>query len=379
METYERLVRFAVDHDIVVVNDKEETEVTLKRGSDVTLKFIADEGHSLAQVTVNGEDVSGQVTDGSYTLKEVFADVTVKATFSVNSYKLIYLVDGEEYKSLDVDYGTAITPEESPEKEGYSFSGWSEIPETMPAHDVTVTGTFSINSYTLTYLLDGEEYKKMEVVYGSAITPEAAPAKEGYTFSGWSEIPATMPAHDVTVTGTMIPNLYQLVYLVDGLEYKTVDVPFGSAITPEPEPEKEGYTFSGWIGLPETMPARMVIVTGTFSINSYTLTYMIDEEVYKQVVYAYGATITPEPAPQGDYKSFEWVGVPETMPAHDVTVTAVYETGIDEVMIALAADGTSALPGVRIYAPNGKRLDKLQKGINIVVMKDGTTRKVVVK
>ena len=106
---------------------------------------------------------------------------------------------------------------------------------------------------------------------------------------------------------------------------------------------------------------------------------MIDEEVYKQVVYEYGASITPEPAPQGDYKSFEWIGVPKTMPAHDVTVTAVYETGIDEVMIALSADGTSALPGVRIYAPNGKRLDKLQKGVNIVVMPDGATRKVVVK
>ena len=127
------------------------------------------------------------------------------------------------------------------------------------------------------------------------------------------------------------------------------------------------------------MPTHDVTVTGTFSINSYTLIYLIDEKVYKQVVYAYGVSITPEPTPQGDYKSFEWVGVPETMPAHDVTVTAVYETGIDEVMMALNADGTSALPGVRIYAPNGKQLNRLQKGVNIVVMPDGATRKVVVK
>ncbi len=31
---------------------------------------------------------------------------------------------------------------------------------------------------------------------------------------------------------------------------------------------------------------------------------------------------------------------------------------------------------VRIYTPDGKRIDKLQKGINILVMPDGTTRKV---
>lgn len=100
---------------------------------------------------------------------------------------------------------------------------------------------------------------------------------------------------------------------------------------------------------------------------------MIGEEVYKQVVYEYGATITPEPQPEGDYVSFEWVGLPEKMPAHDVTVTAVYETGIAEIMM-MAQQGQ-----VRIYSPNGKKLNKLQKGLNIVVMQDVTTRKVVVK
>ena len=72
----------------------------------------------------------------------------------------------------------------------------------MPAHDVTVTGSFTINKYKLTYMVDDAEYKTYEVEFGATITPEPAPTKEGYTFSGWSEIPETMPAHDVTVTGT---------------------------------------------------------------------------------------------------------------------------------------------------------------------------------
>lgn len=33
----------------------------------------------------------------------------------------------------------------------------------------------------------GDEYKTAEVEYGAEITPEATPAKEGYTFSGWSD------------------------------------------------------------------------------------------------------------------------------------------------------------------------------------------------
>ena len=300
-------------------------------------------------------------------------DVTVTGTFTVNKYQLTYIVDGEEYKTYEVEYGATITPEPEPTKEGFVFSGWNGLPETMPAHVVIVTGTFSKAKYMLTYMVDGEVYKSQEMDYGAAITPEPAPTKEGHTFSGWSEIPATMPAHDVMVTGSFSVNKYILTYILDGKEYKTMEVEYGTAITPEPNPEKEGYTFSGWSEIPETMPAHIVIITGSFSINSYTLTYMIDEVVYKQVVYEYGAAITPEPQPEGDYVSFEWVGLPETMPAHDVTVTAVYETGIAEIMM-MAQQGQ-----LRIYSPNGKLLSKLQKGLNIVVMQDGTTKKVVVK
>ena len=74
----------------------------------------------------------------------------------------------------------------------------------MPAHDVTVTGTFSINKYKLTYLIDGEEYKSYEVEYGVTFTPEPDPTKDGYMFSGWSNIPETMPAEDITIKGSFI-------------------------------------------------------------------------------------------------------------------------------------------------------------------------------
>ena len=57
-------------------------------------------------------------------------------------YKLTYMVDGIEYKTCKMEPGATITPEAEPTKDTYKFSGWSEIPETMPTHDVVVTGTF---------------------------------------------------------------------------------------------------------------------------------------------------------------------------------------------------------------------------------------------
>ena len=128
-------------------------------------------------------------------------------------------VDGEEYKTASVTYGTAITPEAEPTKEGYTFSGWSEILNTMPAEDVTVTGSFTINQYLLTYILEGEEYKSYEIDFNTALTPEPVPTKKGMTFSGWGDVPETMPAHNVTLTGSYTWSKE----VVDGVVYQVAD------------------------------------------------------------------------------------------------------------------------------------------------------------
>lgn len=175
-----------------------------------------------------------------------------------------YIVDGEPYAVDSVKVSHAIILKEIPIRNGYTFSGWSEVPTTMPAHDVEVNGTFSINSYDLIYIVDGEEYKRVTLEFGAEIIPEEEPVKEGHTFSGWSEIPETMPAEDVIVTGSFSINSYDLVYLVDDEEYKRITLEFGSEIIPEEEPVKEGYTFSGWSEIPETMPSHDVEVTGSF-------------------------------------------------------------------------------------------------------------------
>ncbi|MCR4914517.1 MAG: hypothetical protein K6A96_02040 [Prevotella sp.] len=54
------------------------------------------------------------------------------------------MVDGETYKTYSLHYGDAIAAEPEPVKEGYAFSGWSEVPATMPARDVVVRGSFTL-------------------------------------------------------------------------------------------------------------------------------------------------------------------------------------------------------------------------------------------
>jgi fibronectin type 3 domain-containing protein len=130
-------------------------------------------------------------------------------------------VDGVYYQIISCDYGAKLTALEDPKQAGYSFSGWSPVPDTMPDSDVTITGSFSINSYYLIYKVDGAEYQRFQIQYGAPITALEAPAKEGYIFEGWSAVPSTMPAGDVEVLGTFTKKPRELQYIsVTSLPYK---------------------------------------------------------------------------------------------------------------------------------------------------------------
>ena len=129
----------------------------------------------------------------------------VTANFTIlppPTFTLTFLVDGEIFSSSQLSEGDPVDVPNVPEREGYTFSWQSEIPATMPAEDLEISGTYSVNSYNLTFLIDGEVFSSSLVPYGSEITPPDAPEKPGLTFTGWDYVPATMPAHDVEVTGS---------------------------------------------------------------------------------------------------------------------------------------------------------------------------------
>ncbi len=332
-------------------------------GSEVTLIAMAGEGYKFVKW-------SNEFTNNPYKFN-ITEDVELSAIFEACKYTITYVVDGETYKTIEVAFGAKITPEAAPEKEGYKFSGWNEIPETMPSKDVTVTGSFIANVYTVTYVVDGETYKTAELSFGAKITPEAAPEKEGYKFSGWSEMPETMPSKDVTVTGSFIANVYTITYVVDGETYKTAELSFGEKITPEAVPEKEGYKFSGWSEIPETMPSKDITVTGTFAANVYTITYVVDGATYKTAELSFGEKITPEAVPEKEgYKFSGWSEMPETMPAKDITVTGTFEIiiAINEIISSDKKVDVYNKNGIRIYKQVYVKevLQRLPKGIYFI-------------
>ena len=131
-------------------------------------------------------------------------NITITAQWKINQYTIKFdTAGGSEIAPITQDYGTAITAPANPTREGYTFMGWDkQIPATMPAENVTITAQWEINQYTITFnTAGGSTVAPITQDFGTAITAPANPTKVGYTFTGWDkEIPATIPAENITIT-----------------------------------------------------------------------------------------------------------------------------------------------------------------------------------
>lgn len=202
-----------------VINDK--TNIPNPTGTPVTVTYDYGErgGIYAKQIVQAGEkaiepDVPSRqgyqftdwyLDDTKYDFNTaVTGNMTLTAKWTANSYTIAFDTDGgSKIDPITQDYGTAITAPAAPTKTGYTFMGWEpEIPATMPAEDMTITAKWSINQYTVTFDTDGgSAVAPITQDYGTDITAPADPTREGYTFVGWDKaIPATMPAENMTIT-----------------------------------------------------------------------------------------------------------------------------------------------------------------------------------
>lgn len=308
-------------------------------------------------------DAAGRTTIADYekttlfipkgTAYSYFSSIAWKEFEGIREYTvthlITYLIDDKIYCVDTLEVGKEINAKTPSQKEGYSFIGWENIPNIMPGKDLFFYGEYVINKYELIYKVNGNICKIDSIEYNALITPEPPILQEGYTFSGWNEIPQFMPAHNVIVTSTLTKNKHQLTYILDGSIFKSETIDYGTELYPLTIPLKEGYTFSGWSEIPETMPDNDIIVTGYFTINTYKLTYMVDGMVYMSSYVTYGDAIFPMAPPTKEGYIFSgWSGIPATMPASDVVVTGSFEVdGIENITNDMVVDVYN-LQGIKV-------------------------------
>ena len=209
-----------------------------------------------------GEKVYG--FEDVYTQNEA---LTLYPVWNTNKYTITFETNGgSEIAPITQDYGTEITAPDNPTRKGYTFKGWDkEIPETMPAENMTVKAQWEINQYTIAFDTNGgSEIAPITQDYGTEITAPDNPTRKGYTFKGWNkEIPETMPAENITVKAQWEINQYTIAFDTNGgSEIAPITQDYGTEITAPDNPTRKGYTFKGWDKeIPKTMPAENITIT----------------------------------------------------------------------------------------------------------------------
>ena len=342
-----------------------------------TITFDTNGGSEIAPITQDyGTEITApdSPTRKGYTFKgwdkEIpktmpAENITVKAQWEINQYTITFDTNGgSEIAPITQDYGTEITAPDNPTRKGYTFKGWDkEIPETMPAENITVKAQWKINQYTITFDTNGgSEIAPITQDYGAEITAPANPTRKGYTFKGWDkEIPETMPAENMTVKAQWEINQYTIAFDTNGgSEIAPITQDYGTEITAPDNPTRKGYTFKGWDKeIPETMPAGNITVKAQWEINQYTIAFDTNggSEI-APITQDYGTEITaPDNPTRKGYTFKGWdKEIPETMPAENITVKAQWE--INQYTITFDTNGGSEIApitqdyGTEITAPD---------------------------
>lgn len=280
------------------------------------------------------------------------SNVSVTAQYSVSQWVLTYFDEnGSVITAITYNYGAIIEPIASPSKEGYTFNGWiPALPQTMPDNDYDVTAQYTINTHTITWLVDGVAKYVDTYEYGENVISRPNETKTGYTFSGWDiEVPAVMDDRDYVVSGTFTINQYTLSFVLNGAQYTSITADYGTIVT-APVPYQEGYTFNGWTPqVPATMPAENMSFSGTSTVNQHTATYYIDGTLYTSITYNFGATIEYPNIPKPGYV-LKWTKTYQTMPDTDITINGVYQEESDVVTIYYGSVIVGDVPTFNNYA-----------------------------
>ena len=292
---------------------------------ELKLTIQPNEGYHTDRVLVNGEITACE--DNTLTLEHIRSNTTVTVLFARNTYT-VSLADGltgNVFAALPVEYGEdAVLPEATPWHEGYHFTGWSADGRNITA-DCTITANYEQNSYTVRFVdYDGTELSVQTVLHGEAAALPASPAREGYTFVGWSGDVSAVTG-DMTVTALYAVKTCTVFFTDwDGTVLKTQEVSYGEDAEAPQAPSREGYTFTGWSG-DYTNVTESRILMAQYERLSFTVRFVDYDgtELSSQSVFWGEAAAAPEAPAREGYTFTGWDADFSNI-RKDLTVTAQY-------------------------------------------------------
>lgn len=208
--------------------------------------------------TKTGYTFTGWYTDAActkpYTEDKVIGDITLYAGFRANTYTIVFNANtgSGTMSNQSMTYDTAANLTANTfTKDKYTFKGWAtsaggsvEYADGQSVKNLTATdgatinlyAVWELNSYTVSFVVDGETTSTINVNIDAAATLPEEPSKEGYNFIGWFLEDGTQYTNQAITADTVLTAKFEIIkctvtFIVDGEVYARYECDYGTNLS----------------------------------------------------------------------------------------------------------------------------------------------------
>ena len=208
--------------------------------------------------TKTGYTFTGWYTDpecnNKYTEDKVIGNITLYAGFRANTYTIVFNANtgSGTMSNQSMTYDTAANLTANTfTKDKYTFKGWAttaggavEYADGQSVKNLTATdgatinlyAVWELNSYTVSFVVDGETTSTINVNIDASATLPEAPSKEGYNFIGWFLEDGTQYTNQAITADTVLTAKFEIIkctvtFIVDGKVYARYECDYGTNLS----------------------------------------------------------------------------------------------------------------------------------------------------
>ncbi len=259
-----------------------------------------------------------------------------------SSYTVSFIVDGQVYQTQEVETGKSAKKPEDPVKEDFIFKGWyadetftTEYDFNDPIMADNNAYAYFAESYTVSFIVDGEAYQTKSVEKGSNAEKSEDPEKEHFTFTGWyadetftTEYDFNAPITQATVIyADFAINEYFVSFVSNDEIIQTQEIKAFEKAEKPANPVKENAVFKGWYKdkeLTEEYDFEAPIVGETsiyaYFVELYTVSFIVDGQTVFNAHIESGSCVDQPKSPVKDKFAFiSWYADTEFTNEYDFT------------------------------------------------------------
>ncbi|MBR3768136.1 MAG: InlB B-repeat-containing protein [Clostridia bacterium] len=314
----------------------------------------------------------GDIVAADKVLTGMYGNVTVEPMWSAKPYKLTLIsgLNGEEERVIEIKYGDILDEYYPVAISGYTAKWDGELPEIMPANDITLTAEYKTIQYFLNFDVAGGNEEKGFYYDITSDKTLPVPTHEGAQFDHWVVADGNgswykgmavsknevLKGHygSATLTAQWTLNRYTVTWDIDGTK-KLTQWYYGAIPafdgTPYKAPDADNsYEFVGWdkeiteVTGDVTYTAQFEPVERTYTVKWKIENYTVEENYKWGETPVYKGEIPTKPA-TNEYE-FIFTGWSPEIEAvdRDITYTAQFQTNVK--LLGIRIDKTSLFMNV---------------------------------